>query len=129
MLKKIILAIIVTSLCVAVIMAFGTVNISYAGNSNFNLSGFENGDGGNATTSIRDASGGILNIVRVACVGIALIMLTVLGAKYMLAAPNDRAEIKGSAIRYVLGAMLMFGASGLLTIIDSFTRSTMPNAT
>ena len=120
MLKKFILAIIVTSLCVAVIMAFGTVNISYAGNSNFNLSGFENGDGGNATTSIRDASGGILNIVRVACVGIALIMLTVLGAKYMLAAPNDRAEIKKHAVVYVAGAIVIFAASGILGLIRTF---------
>ena len=73
-------------------------------------------------------SGGILAIVRIAAVGIGMIMLTVLAMKYMLAAPEARAEIKGSAIRYVLGAVLMFAAAAIMQIIDSFTKTSLGSA-
>ena len=117
--------IVITSLCIILIVAFTVVNISYA-NDNFNTNAFEGHDSGTAGSSMSNFAGGVLSVVRIACVGIGLIMLTVLGMKYMLASPNDRAEIKGSAIRYVLGAIIMFAASGLLTIIQGFAASTIP---
>ena len=118
-------------LCITlIIIAFSNLSV-FGGSSNFDVSKFESVDrasAGAAATSVSSMSGSILAIVRVAAVGIGLIMLTVLGMKYLLAAPGDRAEIKGSAIRYVLGALIMFGAAGIFSIIESFTRATLPSS-
>lgn len=78
---------------------------------------------GTATSSVGNVAGTIVGAVQVIGTGIALIMLTVLGMKYMLSAPGDRAEIKKHAVVYVIGAVVLFGASGLLGIIYNFAQN------
>jgi hypothetical protein len=114
--------------CITLIfIAFSNFSV-FGENSNFDVSKFEAVDkssAGAAATSVSNMSGSVLAIVRIVAVGIGLIMLTVLGMKYLLAAPGDRAEIKGSAFRYVLGALIMFGAAEIFALIESFTRTTL----
>ena len=62
----------------------------------------------------------ILGIVQVIGVGVAVIMLIALAIKYISAATTDKAEIKKSATMYIVGAVLLFGATGLLQIIKGF---------
>ena len=47
-------------------------------------------------------------------------MLIVLAIKYISAAPNDKAEIKKHAVVYVVGAVILFGATVILEIIKNF---------
>ena len=65
----------------------------------------------------------ILGIAQVIGVAVAIIMLLILAIKYISAAPNDKAEIKKHAVVYVVGAVVLFGASGLLGIIRGFAES------
>ena len=67
--------------------------------------------------------GGAVSVVKYVAAGIAIIMLLVLAMKYMLAAPSDRAEIKKHAVVYVAGAIIMFGVSGILELIQKFTTT------
>ena len=60
-------------------------------------------------------------IFKVAGVGIAVIMLIVLAMKYMFSAPGDKATIKKHAIVYIVGAVILFGASGLMAIFERFS--------
>ena len=62
----------------------------------------------------------VLGVAQVVGVAMAIIMLLVLAIKYLSAAPNDKAEIKKHAVVYVVGAVIMFGASGILGIISEF---------
>ena len=64
--------------------------------------------------------GSALVIVQVVGVGVAVIMLVVLAIKYISAAPSDKAEIKKHAVVYVVGAIVLFAASGILGIIRKF---------
>ena len=64
----------------------------------------------------------VLDVVRMVGTGIALIMLTYIGIKIMVAAPSERANIKQYAINYVIGAFILIGASGILTIVKEFTK-------
>lgn len=73
--------------------------------------------------SARNIVGAILNVTRIIAVGIAIIMLVVLSMKYMMAAPGDRADIKKHAVVYIVGAIVLFGASGILGIIQKFGAS------
>ena len=50
-------------------------------------------------------------------------MLIVLAVKYMLSAPNDKAEIKKHAVVYVVGSILLFSVSGVLGIIQKFATN------
>ena len=66
--------------------------------------------------------GKILGIVQVVAIGIAVIMLVVLAVKYIAAAPAEKADIKKGMMIYVVGAVLLFGASGILQLIKNFTE-------
>lgn len=65
----------------------------------------------------------VLGIVQVVAVSVAVIMLIILGIKYVSAAPGEKADIKQGAMVYVVGAILMFGATGIIQIIKGFAGS------
>ena len=62
----------------------------------------------------------ILTIAQVIGVGVAVIMLIVLAIKYISAAPSDKAEIKKHIVVYVVGAVVLLAACGILEIIKRF---------
>jgi len=81
---------------------------------------------GTSTTTSTKAStlmNQILGIVQVVAMGIAVIMLVVLAIKYISAAPSEKADIKKSMITYIVGAVLLFGATGILQIVKTFTNT------
>lgn len=78
---------------------------------------------GNATDSVKSVAGSIVTIAKVICAGVAVAMLTILGIKYMSSAPSEKADIKKHAVPYVVGAVIMFGCTGILSIIEQFAAS------
>ena len=73
----------------------------------------------------KDALDSVLSIIQVVGISVATIMLIVLGIKYIVASASERAEIKKHAVVYVTGAILMFGASAIVTIIRVFVTSNL----
>lgn len=73
-----------------------------------------------ADSSVNKIGGMVLTIAQIVGVAVAIIMLIVLAIKYISAAPNDKAEIKKHAVVYIVGAIVLFAASGLLGIIKNF---------
>lgn len=69
---------------------------------------------------VRSVVSGALTIIRVVGTGVAIIMLTYVGIKYMTAAPSEKAEFKKSATAYVVGAIVLFAASNIVGIIADF---------
>ena len=67
--------------------------------------------------------GALINIIQIIGSGVAIIMLIVLAIKYISAAPGDKADIKKHAVVYVVGAIVLFAASGLLGIIKNFASA------
>lgn len=68
-------------------------------------------------TSVESAVGRILYIVQLICYAAAVILLIMLGIKFMTASPEGKAEVKKSAVIYVVGALLVFFAAVILQII------------
>lgn len=62
----------------------------------------------------------IITIIRIVGVCIAIVMLLTIAMKYMTAAAGEKAEIKKSAVQYVVGAIVLFAAVGILGIINDF---------
>lgn len=78
-------------------------------------------DKGNATNTAADLTGKVLNWIQVFGLGFALIMLVVIGIRWIGAAPSGKAQIAKTARYYVLGVVLIIAAIGLLQIVKSFT--------
>ncbi len=74
---------------------------------------------GNVVKTTRTVAQSAITVTQVIGVGIAVIMLIVLGMKYMISAPEDKAQIKKHAVVYVIGAVVLFGAVGILEMIKN----------
>ena len=88
----------------------------------------ENSDGYSKVNGFQNSIGRILGVVKYICYAAAVVMLVMLGVKYLTASPDGKAEIKKTAVQYVIGAVLVFAAGVILTIIQSVSNSTI-NAT
>lgn len=99
----------------------------FAGNDFMDPDSIKPNDSTGAASQFQNVAGNILAIVQVVAVATAIIMLIVLAIKYISSAPNDKAEIKKHAVIYVVGAVLLFGASGILELIKNFAGSAFSN--
>lgn len=77
----------------------------------------------NAATNVTKVAGQVLNIIQIVGVAVATIMLTILGIRYVSLSPNEKAEYKKGLTIYVIGAVLLFGASILIGVIKNFVSS------
>lgn len=82
---------------------------------------------GTTATKFNTILNTILGLAQIIGVAVAIIMLIVLAIKYISSAPGDKAEIKKHAVIYIVGAIVLFGASGLLQIIKNFANETVNN--
>ena len=64
----------------------------------------------------------ILNLVRIIAFGWAIIMLIAVAIKYMSGSPQIKAQLKTDIPTYLIGAAILFGATGILTIIEWFVE-------
>ena len=71
----------------------------------------------------KNVMGSAVAIIRTVATGMAIIMLTYVAIKYMTAAPNEKAEFKKSATAFIVGAIVLFATSGILTIISDFATT------
>lgn len=74
-------------------------------------------------TGVTNIFNSVIGIVQVVGTGIAIIMLIVLAIKYLTAAPEGKAEIKKSAIIYVVAAVILFAAVNILAAIQSWASN------
>ena len=81
---------------------------------------FTQTDTSGASEAASNVIGMIINIAQVIGMGVAIIMLIVLAIQYIAASPEGKAEIKKNATIYIVGAVILFAASGILGIIRRF---------
>ena len=67
----------------------------------------------------------ILGVINVVGVSIAVIVLMVIGIKYMIGSVEERAEYKKTMTAYIIGAMLLFGVTTIANIIYKIVNSTV----
>ncbi len=69
---------------------------------------------------LRQALGVILTVIRTIAVGWAIIMAVLIAIKYMTGNSDAKAQLKTDMPTYIIGAVLLFGGAGLITIIQYF---------
>lgn len=75
------------------------------------------GTGGTGASSVKDLGQQILGIVQTVGSIAAVIILVVLGIKYMMGSAEEKAEYKKTLIPYIVGAVLIFAASNIAGFI------------
>lgn len=105
-----------------VMLTMAIQNIAFADEYAYNPEGNQSST---TATKFQGILNVILGIVQVIGIAIAVIMLIVLAIKYISAAPSDKADIKKSATAYIIGAVILFAASGVIQIIKNFANDTI----
>lgn len=120
----------VISILLVVLMAVTMLSTTvFATSMNWDTISINASDSSGATTSVNSIIGALISIVQVVGMGVAIIMLVVMAIKYISAAPSEKAEIKKSATVYIVGAIVLFAASGILQIIKNFAGNVKATST
>ena len=72
------------------------------------------------TTQIDTVGQKIMGILQTLGIVVAVIVLMVLGIKYMMGSAEEKAEYKKTMIPYVVGAILIFGATTIANMVFQF---------
>ena len=95
----------------------------FAANSAFNFSDFENVSNADIDEVAKNTMGSAIQVIRIVATGMSVIMLSYIGIKYMMASPAEKAEFKKTATIFAVGAIMIFAAGNILSIIVEFTEA------
>lgn len=76
----------------------------------------------NVSTSVKDLGGKVLGVFQTAGVAIAVIIIIVLGIKYMMGSASEKAEYKKTMIPYLIGAICVFAAPTIANIVYELAK-------
>lgn len=78
----------------------------------------------NVSSDMEDIVGNVLGFVQILGSAIAVIMIVVLGIKYMVGSVEEKAEYKKTMIPYAVGAICIFAASNIAKMVyDAVTSN------
>lgn len=116
--KKIVVIFLVIILCLAIIIP----TMSYAAGSGLgDLNQYGGGSGG-SSAELEQKAETILGIIQVIGVVISVVMLMVIGIKYMMGSIEERAEYKQTLKPYLIGAFLVFSGTTVPQIIYQIAK-------
>lgn len=105
-------------LLIAVIsMTLTTMVSANGGIDAANIAGGLKGTTSNAQNDVTKIGKQLIGIITTVAVVVAVIMLLVLGIKYMMGSASEKAEYKKTMIPYLVGAILIFGASAITKVV------------
>lgn len=112
---KIVIAILIA---ITLFVAFAQTSLA----ANIDLTKFDSAkDKSQATNKAAVITGKVLNWIQVLGAGYAIVMLVVIGIRWVSASPSGKAQFSKTARYYILGAVFIFAAIGLLQIVKNFT--------
>ena len=111
----------ITTILVIAMMLVSTLSTVFATGAAGVLKDLKGNTG--AATAVTHTANNIIGIVQVICYAAAVIMLVLVGVKFITASPEGKAEIKKSAIQYVIWAIIVFAAGALLGVISNLSNS------
>lgn len=106
-------------LMIVVMIVFTCTNVFAA----INPEQIKPGESTKADDTILKVGNTVLTIVTNVGMILAVILVAVLGVKYMMGSTEEKAEYKKSMIPYLVGAVLVFGASAIGRAVIGFGQS------
>ena len=84
----------------------------------FDPSDYEGDTDSTAAQGIQDVSRQVIGIIQVIAMVAAVIVLIIIAIKYITAAPGEKAEIKKTALFYIIGVVLLFAGTAILELLQ-----------
>ena len=119
MMNKKTMKIIVFIAMVLCIIAVSTLVLADAG---FNATSL-NGTASSASGDIQKLGNRIIGVLQAVGIVVSVVVVIVLGIKYMMGSVEEKAEYKKTMIPYLVGAVLIFGASAIAKAVVAMTQS------
>lgn len=88
------------------------------------MEGVASADPGQAT-KVTDILNTVIGLFQIAGTGIALIVITMLGIKYMMAAPSEKADVKKQIMPIIIGCILVFGGLNIMVAVYDFANNVL----
>ena len=109
---------VISTILLAIMLVASVAGIAFADTDVGSvLDGLENGtaDGG----KLQSVGANIVSIIQVVGIVVAVIIILVIGIKYMVGSAEEKAEYKKTMIPYIVGAALIFGGTSIVKAIYS----------
>lgn len=109
----------ITCVILAVMMVFATVSTVFAAAiTPSQITGGSTVD----TSGITNLGNKLVTVLTTVGVVLSVIMLIVLGIKYMMGSAEEKAEYKKTMMPYLVGAVLIFSASVIANVVYNFAK-------
>ena len=97
----------------------GNIYVNTSDNNNTNLDGNGNIDtSSKAARTIIGVSKTLLELLQLIGIAVGLIMLVIIGIRFILKSDKEKPDFKNVAMNYIFGAICIFGATTILTFIQ-----------
>ena len=73
------------------------------------------------STDIQDLGNKVIGILQTVGIVLSVVILIILGIKYMMGSAEEKAEYKKTMIPFIVGVVLLFAAALIVQIIQSTT--------
>ena len=113
---------VISTLLLAIMLVTSIAGTVLAVDPNTVLNGL-NGNGNVQSNDLTKVGNNIVTIIQVVGIVIAVIVLLVIGIKYMMGSASEKAEYKKTMIPYIVGAVLIFAGTSLVRVIYSLSTS------
>lgn len=120
--KRMIVSMLTTILMVVMIIGMYNVSIGVTG-ANLNRTFDQDATPAQVNNLVNNSIYNAVAIMRIIGVSASLTILFVISARFMLAAPSEKAEIKKQSVAFVIGAFLLFAATSLISIVVNLANT------
>jgi len=77
----------------------------------------------NGTNTIQNIGTRIMGIIQIVGTIVSVVILVVLGIKYMMGSAEEKAEYKKTMIPYIIGAVLIFAAANIANMVYTWANT------
>lgn len=119
----------ISTLILTVMLVTSIAGVALAADVNGVLNGLTGDSKTVQTKDLTNVGNNIVTIIQVVGIVIAVIILLIIGIKYMIGSASEKAEYKKTMIPYIVGALLIFAGTSLVRVIYSLSSSVAGNTT
>ena len=80
-----------------------------------------NTSSGTATNTMASIAGGIINFIRNLAIVIGIVMLSIIGIKYMIGSAEEKASYKKTLVPLAVGIIIVVAATSIISMVFTFT--------
>ena len=107
----------IVNICLIAMVIISTASTAVFAIEPGNIKAKDNVPGGSQIENVGSSVVGILQTVGIV---LSVVILIVLGIKYMMGGAEEKAEYKKTMMPYIIGAALIFAASALAQVVFKF---------